>query len=192
MRKLRFLAPIMATGLVLGLAACGGDDDDDKDKKDTTGASTGQTDTGAGADTGGAGADTGGAGADSGAFTEEANAACASFQSRLNDLQKDAQDVSDNASRAEVLNKTADLLDELNTELEGIEAPADKQAKYDELIKAFEDVSTNYKAGASAFEDGNVDEAREATQKGVTASASGVTVATELELPACGSGRSGE
>jgi len=185
MRKLRFLAPIMATGLVLGLAACGGDDDDDKDKKDTTGASTGQTDTGGGADTGAASAD-------SGAFTKDANEACASFQSRLNDLQKDAKNVSDNASRAEVLNNTAELLDELNTELEGIEAPADKQAKYDELIKAFEDVSTNYKAGASAFEDGNVDEAREATQKGVTASASGVTVATELDLPACGSGSSGE
>ena len=42
-----------------------------------------------------------------------------------------------------------------------------------------------------AFSERNVDEAREKTQAGVTASANGVTVATELELPACGSGSSG-
>ena len=179
MRKLRYLAPIMATGLVLGLAACG--DDDDKDKKSDTGATTGAT-TGTGPNTGT------GSTAPAGDFEKQANEACSSFQSRLNDLQKDAQDVSTNDQRAEVLGNTSDLLGELDSKLKSITPPADKQAKYDELVAAFSEVQTKYGDAADAFKAGDTAKARELTQAGVTASAKGVTLSTELKLPACGSG----
>ena len=170
MQKTRMLTVAVAATAALGLAACGSDD-----KKDTSSSASTPT-TSTPTSTGG-----------SSAFTTQANATCSQFQSRLNTIQKRAQSATA-ANRASILNDTADLLDELNTKLKSITPPPDKKAQYDQLVKAFEDVATDYRAGAKAFESGDDTTGRTKTQAGVTASAEGVRVATQLQLPACGAG----
>src|SRR4051794_5208 len=175
MRKTRLLAVAVSAAAILGLAACGSDNK----KSSSTSTSTPTT--------------TGTSTAGSGQFAAQANATCSQFQSRLTAIQKRAQTAASGSAsaRAAVLNDTATLLDELNTKLKSITPPANKQAQYNQLVKAFETVATDYRAGAKAFESGDTNGARTKTQAGVTASAQGVRVATALKLPACGAGGGG-
>ena len=167
MQKKRMLTVAVAAIAALGLAACGSDD---KKSSSTSTPTTPTTPAG-----------------NSSQFTTQANKTCSQFQARLNTIQKRAQSATA-ANRAAILNDTADLLDELNTKLKSITPPADKKAQYDQLVKAFENVATDYRAGAKAFESGDDTTGRTKTQAGVTASAEGVRVATQLNLPACGAG----
>src|SRR4051794_22634783 len=150
MHKTRMLAVAAAAIAALGLAACGSDN-----KKKSSSTSTPTTST----------TSTGG---NSSQFTTQVNATCSQFQARLNTIQKRAQGATA-ANRASILNDTADLLDELNTKLKSITPPPDKKAQYDQLVKAFQNVATDYRAGAKAFQSGDDTTGRTKTQAGVTA-----------------------
>ena len=121
-------------------------------------------------------------------FTKDANKTCANYQARLDKLLKRSKDAETDRQYAAVLEDTGKLLGKLGEDLVKVTAPEEKATRYAALIQAFRDVAKHYEKAADAFRDGDADEARRETKKGVDASERGVRLSKRLNLPACGDG----
>jgi hypothetical protein len=102
-------------------------------------------------------------GSDDADFVEGYNSAVEPLSTLMSDIQP--ANATDPNAAADSLNKLADGLDNVHTELSGLDAPEDAQDELDRLLTSLEKGTDQVRDMAAAAENGNVEKLSSATQK---------------------------